>query len=350
MNRRENILRAVRFDRPETIPVHVSINNACWSHYPQHFLQELMAEHKLLFPDYVMSHRPMKPHFAPFRIAGLEYTDSWGVVWRTLENGITGTVIKHALPTWDKFSTYVAPDPEKHYGWGEIDWEEETERITDAFQKGRIAKGSLRHGHTFLTLVYIRGYESLLYDMVDGEPNLERLLAMVEDFNLALVRHYINLGVEWMSYPEDLGMQQGPMLSPTLFRRYIKPVYRKLMAPALEAGCVIHMHSDGDIRTLVPDILECGVDVLNLQDQVNGLEWIREHIKTRMCIDLDIDRQRITRFGSPVDVDNLIRYEVEILGDPQGGLMLQHDLMPGIPLENVKALMDALERYAGYFG
>jgi hypothetical protein len=349
MNRRENVLRAVRFEKPATIPVKMSINNACWQHYPQDALQELMAEHPLLFPDFEPQPLPFKPAFAPFRMAAHDHVDSWGSVWHTEEDGITGTVIKHALPTWENFENYEPPDPNHHYGWGTIDWKTEAARLANAAAAGKLEQGNLRHGHTFLTLVYIRGYTALLYDMVDGLAQLDELIAMVQAFNLALVEKYCALGVAWMGYPEDLGMQQGPLISPDLFRTYIKPVYKRLMAPARDAGCVIHMHSDGDIRTLVPDLLDCGVDVLNLQDLVNGLGWIEENLKGKVCIDLDVDRQQVIRFGTPNEIDALIRREVEYLADPQGGLMLQHGLMPGLPLENVAALMDAMEKYALFY-
>ncbi|MHC4371504.1 MAG: hypothetical protein ACYSW8_28140 [Planctomycetota bacterium] len=109
------------------------------------------------------------------------------------------------------------------------------------------------------------------------------------------------------------------------------------------------MHSDGDIRDLVGDIVVSGVDALNLQDLVNGIDWIAANLKGRVCIDLDIDRQQITRFGTPEQIDDLIRQEVEKLGSPQGGLMMIYGLYPGVPVENVKAVMDAMERYAGFY-
>ena len=61
MNQRENLLRAVRFERPETIPMIFHINPACWQHYPHDALQELMAEHTLLFPDFA----PLAAGFVP---------------------------------------------------------------------------------------------------------------------------------------------------------------------------------------------------------------------------------------------------------------------------------------------
>jgi len=169
---------------------------------------------------------------------------------------------------------------------------------------------------------------------------------MVEDFNMAIVQRYIDLGADWIGYPEDLGMQKGPMLSPKHFRKYIKPTYQRLIAPAREAGCIIHMHSDGDIKDLVFDLIDSGVGIINLQDLVNGIDWIKDNLAGRICIDLDIDRQQITRFGAPAQIDALIREEVEKLGSKEGGLMMTHGLFPGIPLENVKALMDAMEKYA----
>jgi hypothetical protein len=89
-------------------------------------------------------------------------------------------------------------------------------------------------------------------------------------------------------------MQIGPMLSPDHFRTYIKPSYQRLMQPARDKGLVVHMHSDGDIRDLVDDIIDGGVEVINLQDLVNGVDWIADRFAGKVCVDLDIDRQDIT--------------------------------------------------------
>jgi len=110
----------------------------------------------------------------------------------------------------------------------------------------------------------------------------------------------------------------------------------------------VHMHSDGQIRDLLEDLIGGGVNALNLQDLVNGIDWIKDNLAGRVCIDLDIDRQRVTPSGTPKQIDALIREEVTKLGSKEGGLMMIYGLYPGVPLENVKALMDAMERYAGF--
>ena len=126
-------------------------------------------------------------------------------------------------------------------------------------------------------------------------------------------------------------------------------IFCRLIEPAREAGCLVHMHSDGDIRDLAADLTDGGIDALNLQDLVNGIDWIAANLKGRICIDLDIDRQDVTRFGNPNAIDALIREEVEKLGSREGGLMMIYGLYPDVPVENARAVADAMERYAGFY-
>ncbi|MHC4887831.1 MAG: uroporphyrinogen decarboxylase family protein [Planctomycetota bacterium] len=349
----QNTLKAIRFERPEYIPVVFWINPACWHHYRPEVLFDLMAEHPILFgfpqgripPEFNPKNKQL-PEIALWERAGVPYTDAWGCVWETTDDGITGTVIRHPLEDWKAFESFPPPDPAETNGITKIDWSTIKKRLLKAGSEGKHYVGGLEHGHTFQRLCYLRGYENLLLDMIDRQARFSRLIEMVETFNSGIVQRYLDAGVAMMCYPEDLGMQRGPMLSPEHFRTYIKPVYERLMTPVHKAGCLVHMHSDGDIRDLVDDLVLSGVDVLNLQDLVNG---IAANLKGRVCIDLDIDRQQITRFGSPEQIDTLIREEVEKLGSREGGLMMIYGLYPGVPLENVKALMDAMERYSSFY-
>jgi len=350
MDARENMLRAIRFGRPETIPMVFHINEACWHRYEQEALCDLMESHGTLFPGWERPTLPYEPEYAAVARAGEPFTDPWGCVWETSEDGIVGVVTGHPLADWGAFEGYEAPDPEKFSHLGPIEWAAMGEAAGAMEIHRSVRAGDIGHGHTFLRLCALRGYENLLFDFADEEPRIHELIEMVEGFNAVQVRNFIERAkVEMLAYPEGLGMQVGPMLSPAHFRKYIKPSYRRLMAPAREAGLIVHMHSDGDIRTLVDDLVEDGVEVMNLQDLVNGSAWIREKLRGKMCIDLDIDRQQVTARGTSSAIDGLIREEVEQLGSREGGLMMIYGLYPGVPLENVKAMMDAMERYAGYY-
>ena len=309
MNQRENLLRAVRFETPETIPMVFHINPACWQHYPHDALQELVAAHPLLFPDFAPLAR-VTPTFSPVQRRDAPYRDPWGCVWHTSEDGITGTVTEHPLADWAAFADYRAPDPDRTDGLWPVNWAQVAQDIEDAKAQGKLLQTGLRHGHTFLQLCDIRGYQALMYDMADDDPRLRRLIAMLEEFNLAVVERYLAAGAEWMSYPEDLGMQVGPMVSPRHFRKYIRPSYQRLMRPALDAGCVVHMHSDGDIRLLVDDMLEAGV----AGDQPAGPGQRHRLDRGALC------RQGVHRPGHRPPADHLRRHaRGDRCADPRGG-------------------------------
>jgi len=308
-----------------------------------------MESHPYLFPDFVRPKLPYTPQYGNTNSKDHPYTDDWGCVWETAMDGIVGTVTKHPLDDWSKFADYKMPDPSKCMGIGEIDWEQKRQEIAKAKAAGIPTWAHLRHGHTFLQVCDIRGYTNVLYDMYDREPLLDKLLDMITEFNMYIIQQYMDMGVDNFGIPEDLGMQNGPMLSPDNFRQYILPRYKQMADLVKKKGAYLHMHSDGDIRTLVPDLLACGMDALNLQDLVNGIDWIKENLKGKVHIDLDLDRQNITVFGTPKQIEELIAYEVKTLGSPQGGFSMVYGFYPGTPLENVKAIMDAMEKYAFYY-
>ena len=345
----DNFTRAVRFLKPDYIPMTFSINNACWHHYPKEALWDLMEAHKLLFPDFVRPAPDWMPELPLVARKDHPYTDPMGCTWVTADDGITGSVKHHPLEDWSAFgTTWHIPDPDKTDGLYMVDWAQRKADWAALQSSGGSFQGKLRHGHTFLQLCDLRGYENVLMDMMDEEPLLLELLEQLTDFNLAVVRHFIEGGCSAMKYPEDLGMQLGPMLPPDLFRQFVKPCYEKIMQPAREADIPIHMHSDGDIRLLADDLIHSGVEILNLQDRVNGIDWIAEKFRGKLCVEVDIDRQAVTPFGTPAEIDRMIRDTVSKISTPDGGLCLIYGLYPGVPLKNVEALMDAMEKYAFY--
>jgi uroporphyrinogen-III decarboxylase len=235
-------------------------------------------------------------------------------------------------------------------GIGPVDWPAEAARIGRLNRENKMSAGGLRHGHTFLQLSDIRGYMNLMYDMADADARLDRLIELVEGFNQAIVERYLAMNVDMMSFAEDLGMQKGPMISPEHFRKYIKPSYKKLMRAARKKDIVVHLHSDGDIRELIDDLADESVQIINVQDLVNGVDWIAKRLKGKICVELDLDRQHVTVAGTPRDIDGLIRSEVKALSAPEGGFAMIYGLYPGTPIENVKAIMDAMEKYAFFHG
>ena len=342
MTQRENMLRVIRFERPEYIPVSFHANDSVFSHYDPRAVEELLESHPI-----IAGKGRMRWDLVPRNREEVDldhvYYDEFGVEWKGDIDGIRGVIQKHPLEDFTKIRDYRFPPLPA------FDLEGDRARVAAAKANGVLTGAGLPHGHTFLRLTDLCGYENTLVGLMDEDPDLMLLMKKLEAYNAAFTDHYAKVGYDMISYPEDLGMQVGPMISPALFARYIKPIYQRLMKPARDAGAIIHMHSDGDVRALADDLIDGGVDILNIQDLVNGIDWIREKFFGKYAIDLDIDRQKVTVFGSPADVEALIREEVTKLSSPAGGLMMIYGWYAGTPLENVRALMDALEKYMFYW-
>ncbi len=85
---RDNLLRAIRFECPNYIPMTFHINAACWNHYDQNALLDLMEEHPFLFPDFQRPEVPFIPEYDDVARAGQPYVDDFGCRWETVMNGI----------------------------------------------------------------------------------------------------------------------------------------------------------------------------------------------------------------------------------------------------------------------
>ena len=346
VNYRENLIRAYRRQKPQWVPIASGYPPMMWAEYDPGELENLMLTHPILFPGYKKGDvDPNNPYVPPDMIRGRPYTDAWGCVWETNYTGMVGAVRHHPLADWAAFEGYRAPDPEKTDGMRPVDWAALRESREQARRDDAIFGLGLPHGHTFLRIQDLRGYENFMCDMMDEEPRISELIAMVEAFNLELIRRFVALAPDIILIPEDLGMQTMPMISPALFRKFIKPSYLRITRPVKEAGIIVHEHSDGHILDLIDDLVDCGGDVINLQDLVNGLDNIQSRVKGRMAIDLDIDRQSVTVTGSPKDIDDHIREAVTKLGAPEGGLSLCYQPWPPTPIANIRAVFDAMEKY-----
>ena len=321
MNTRENLIRAYLFQTPEWIPISVGIPPTCWNYYDREEFVDILSEHKILFPDYQKELEKLKKlEDVPWQRSEQNYTDSYGCVLHTEHNSVHGRVIKSPLESWDDFGNFQMPNPEFQDGMQDLNWKDMAIFAQEIGKKDEFLAFGLPHGHTFLRLLDLRGYENLMFDMLDENPNLQTLIGKITEFNVQLIQKYLSLNPDMIYVPEDLGMQDRAMLSPTLFKKYIKPSYRAIMQPIKNKNIIAHMHSDGHILELMDDLIECGCDVINLQDLVNGIDQIEKELKGRIAIDLDIDRQAITVSGTPKEIDEHIHECVRKLGSREGGL------------------------------
>ncbi len=173
---------------------------------------------------------------------------------------------------------------------------------------------------------------------------VELHLANLERF-LGAVGPYIDV----ILFGDDLGMQSGPQISPAMYREYFQPRHRRMWMRAKELAPVkVMLHSCGGIRELLPDLIDAGLDATNpVQISCAGMgpAGLKADFGERITFwGGGCDTQRILLTGTPDEVRDHVRRQVEILS-PGGGFVFQqvHNILAGVPPENVIAMFDAVE-------
>ena len=338
-----NYLKAMLFQSPDWIPTSVSIMPATWfKHGPA--IEEIVLEHPRLFPHY---------HEGDYKGLQLQqqyragrWVDSWGTVWLNIEQGLDSIPVDAEAPLrdWAAFEGYAAPDPLTQDDWvsDAVDWQERARQVAAAKAEGRLASAGLAHGFMYMRLFYLRGFTNLMLDIAGREPRLDHLIALVRDRNVAVVRRWLDLGLDIVYAGDDLGMQTALPMSPADWRRYLKPAYKAIVAPCAERGVYFYLHTDGHILEIIPDLVDCGVAVVNPQIRANGLAGLATVAKGKVCINLDLDRQ-LFPFADRRELQEHIHTAIDTLNSPRGGLMLTAECEPDVPLENVRTILETLE-------
>jgi len=342
-NRRTvNYLKAIYFDHPQWTPCHVGIMPATWMRYRER-LEEVVLAHPKVFPDYRRGGKDYDANPNPFYLLG-RTTDCWGNVWENVEAGLAGQVVGHPLADWSAMETWRPPEPEIDDRVGLRDWDSVARELTDAKRHGDVAMGSpLPHGFFYMLLYYLRGFENLMVDFAMGDPRLNDLIAILDHYNVTVIRKAMDLGAEMIGLGEDLGLQRSLPISPPMWRRWIKPSYERMIGPCRDRGVPVRFHTDGHVLEIIGDLIEVGVTVLNPQIGANGLEGLRAEAKGKVALDQDLDRQ-LFPFATPSQIEEHIGEVFEGLYDPAGGLILYAEWEPDIPLANADAVCTALER------
>lgn len=266
--------------------------------------------------------------------------DIWGCLWHHPGGGILGQVLEHPLDDWDKFKTWRAPSPDE---------------VIAEIRKKAVARsdddpeeawhGSLDHNFIFLRLGDLRGFDNFMMDVAEENPRLYELCDILTDYWYRITQAHLDCGATLVGAGDDLGMQDRLPISPEAWRKLIKPAYRRIFGLTRERGARFALHTDGYIVDIIPDLIEIGLWQLNPQDTVNGLDNLARLAEGKVHLALDIDRQTLTFSGTPGEVDAHIKNCVQTLGSPQGGLDLVFGAYPGTPIENIEAVIRAIEKY-----
>ncbi len=199
----------------------------------------------------------------------------------------------------------------------------------------------------------MRGFAEWMQDLVLDPAMAEALMEHctgvsvgIAEFILEEVGDYIDVAL----FQDDLGFQDRSYMRPELYREKVKPYHRRLVeATKRKTGAKVLMHSDGSVYSLIPDLIDIGVDALN-PVQVSAKEMDAGRLKAEFGKDLSfwggIDTHQVLPWGTPDDVRSDVKARIDDLASNGGYVVASvHNIQAEVPPENIVAMFDAALEY-----
>ena len=339
MNSQERVTRAVKFQDPDRAPISHAVLPAAYLKYDER-IKELLCEYREDFGWDYMEDLPIEKYPALYQKGSNK--DDFGTVWRVEELGICGIPVEWPIPDLERYDNYKWPD---NFTAGPPSGRQYSGHMI-GYDDRWYARGAWIT--FFEQLQQLRGMENLFVDIVEETPTFYRLVDDMLTFNLRWLDQWTKLEYDGLHFADDWGEQNRLLIRPAKWRKIFKPRYAEMFKKVHDAGMDVWFHSDGFINDILGDLIEIGVDVINCQASVIGLDFLAKNGRGKIAFRTDIDRQKTMPFGSPSEVKEQVQRVFEALGTPHGGIIACGEIGLDVPFENIKAMYEGFREYGTY--
>jgi uroporphyrinogen decarboxylase len=275
-------------------------------------------------------------------------TNEWRVKYRP--TGYYAEMVEHPLARAESVSdveSFPFPDP---LAPGRFSL---ARRVAERFG-GRYAVCGDLECTIFEASWYLTGLEKFLVDLTLEKEYVFALMDRIASYSIGVGRELIRLGADMIWLGDDLGTQQGLILSPELWRRHLKERLRQVIRALKSArpDIVIAYHSCGSYYALIPELIEIGVEVLNaLQPTAKGMDLrrLKGEFGDRAAFFGGLDTQGVLPFGSIPEVEAEVRRVIDSAGRG-GGLILAgaHNIQPDVSVDKLRRVFEVARGYGRY--
>jgi uroporphyrinogen decarboxylase len=266
------------------------------------------------------------------------YTDIFGVGWEGVGD-TRGQVKEHPLkkPSLEGYS-FPEPCPPKTL-----------QRIREEIEPFRDLYVLVKIGDLFERAHFMRGMPELLVDMYRNPAFVDDLFRGITEYNLGVIDRLASLDIDGLWLSDDYGSQTGLLMSPRLWRRFIKPHLQEIIQRIHREGFHFFLHSDGAIGELIPEMIEVGVDVIHpLQSECMDVMEIKRRYGDKFTIWGGIGSQSTLYTETPEGIRKHVRSLCKRLGRGGGFILCPGiQIMHNVPFENVLAFIDAAMNQEG---
>ncbi len=203
--------------------------------------------------------------------------------------------------------------------------------------------------------MYLRGVEQILVDVFINPEIARAIFKRIADFYAECARRTLSAAggnIDILFTGDDFGMQENLLLPPGKWREFLRDGFKRFIDVGHEFRCKVAHHTCGFVTPLIPDFIDCGLDVLNpLQPEAPRLDMaaVKREFGERMSFHGGISIQKTMPYGTPQDVRAEVADRVRTLA-PGGGYIFctAHNIQADTPLENIQALFDAYRELGAY--
>lgn len=202
---------------------------------------------------------------------------------------------------------------------------------------------------------FMRGMDNF---MIDLSLNPKLACALMDKVKRYLIDRIVKIlevakgKIDFVELNDDVGGQNGLLIHPDMWRRYIKPRMQEMIDVVHAYGTRIMYHSCGSVRTIIPDLIEIGVEILNpVQPRAVGMEprKLKEDFGDKLTFYGTIDEQETLPYGKPEDVRTEVLERISYMA-PGGGFIISpcHSIQPDTSIENILTLYETALEYGVY--
>lgn len=280
--------------------------------------------------------------------------------------GVERTSVSYGLGSYEEITRYPLADVTDiadldRFSWPEAAWFDAVNFRDQCQTIGSNRRYAIRlgNGNIFESSWYMRGLEQMLVDLLIDPELAWEIMRRVTDYFIAFFRRMLSAAdgmVDIVFTADDIGQQQGLLMSLDLWEGLIKPHHVRLNRVLHEFGVKIMYHTDGAVMDAVPGLIDMGIDILEaLQFDARGMnsQILKDFYGGQLCFHGGVSVQKTLPFGTPEDVTQEVVDRISVLGR-NGGYILapSHVIQAGTPAENIMAFWtaarpDFLELIAG---
>lgn len=284
------------------------------------------------------------------RPANDEY-DEWGCLWESGdETGVDmGQVVNVPIEEWEDMESYVFPNPK-----AEGRFEGLEQALEEAEKKGLYVQLNSPQC-IFERMHFLRGFENTLMDCLTDPEEIEAMAVRLANYQIGIIEEAYHLGkgrIHCYDTTDDWGSQNNLMISPAIFREIFKPQYKRVFDKAHECGMDIRFHTDGKINEILEDLIELGVDIINIhQPRLVGIDEVSKIARGRICFEVAIDIQNTLPTGDKKLIEAEAKELVEKWATEKGGLIgVEYGYLTaiGATKESMLYALECFERYGKY--